>query len=217
MCPWNPNIPQSTDKISISQGDILNDYVELNTYLPVNHVAFGDPNEGKHKFAQFPAQRIDPTTDENTVALFCKQTTMPVAGSLATLTLKKSTLIPGFQTWEFGQGLIVPGNLVGWARLPSGLLMKWERAAITAAGAGTGNLNYNFSFQANETIPAFFNGSVPLFMMVTAVNNQNPQSIGATISVVPINNLRYTIKVSTKNANSSWNAFNVFVLAFGDG
>ena len=54
---YQPSKPLSTDKLNISQGDLLGNFTELNTFLTVNHNAFAAADgQGKHKFVTFPVQ-----------------------------------------------------------------------------------------------------------------------------------------------------------------
>lgn len=73
---YNPSIPQAEDDMSVSQGDLLTNFGELNTVYSEDHVALdASANKGKHKKASFVSQGSDPDVDspstlENEVALF---------------------------------------------------------------------------------------------------------------------------------------------------
>lgn len=65
MTTYNPIIPQPTDNLSTSQGQILGNFTQLNTQFAVNHTAFntGSGNgDGKHKFVTLPGTSSDPFT-----------------------------------------------------------------------------------------------------------------------------------------------------------
>src|SRR5438445_164595 len=47
---YQSNIPQATDQLSVSQGDILNNFAALSTFLNINHVDFASGDQGKHKW-----------------------------------------------------------------------------------------------------------------------------------------------------------------------
>ena len=48
---YQPNIPQATDRPSVSQGDILTNFQELNTQIGTEHVALdAGADNGKHKY-----------------------------------------------------------------------------------------------------------------------------------------------------------------------
>lgn len=58
---YNSNIPQPTDRISVSQGQILDNFAALQADFGVNHVTFNAPsNIGKHNVVTFPRQAAAP-------------------------------------------------------------------------------------------------------------------------------------------------------------
>lgn len=58
---YDANIPQPTDRISVSQGQILDNFAALQAYFGVNHVTFNAPsNIGKHNVVTFPRQAAAP-------------------------------------------------------------------------------------------------------------------------------------------------------------
>lgn len=75
---FDPNIPQANDDISVSQGDLLTNFTDLNTVYGSSgdHVALNaTTNRGKHKKVTFVSQGSDPLTDapptqENELAMF---------------------------------------------------------------------------------------------------------------------------------------------------
>ena len=71
---FDPSIPQPTDFLDNSQGDLLTNYGQLNTQFGVNHVAFDDASadKGKHKFVTFVQQSDDPESNANEHLLYVK-------------------------------------------------------------------------------------------------------------------------------------------------
>jgi hypothetical protein len=63
---YNPNIPQPSDLLSVSQGDLLNNNTVSNTIFGVDHYAFSDVsgNAGKHNQVTTPLIQgaVHPTT-----------------------------------------------------------------------------------------------------------------------------------------------------------
>ncbi len=60
--PYNPSVPQSTDRPSISQGQLLANFSELNTIFAINHVTFNaTTNAGKHTYVAMIAQAAPAT------------------------------------------------------------------------------------------------------------------------------------------------------------
>lgn len=70
---FNPNIPQSTDLISQSQGQILTNFAQSNTIFDVDHFTFNDAaaaDRGKHRQSTYPELGAAPTTIANEGAVF---------------------------------------------------------------------------------------------------------------------------------------------------
>lgn len=59
---YHPNIPQSNDDPSVSQGDLLDNFMKLNADFSVNHIPFtAGGNKGFHTMVQFPTVlNVDP-------------------------------------------------------------------------------------------------------------------------------------------------------------
>jgi hypothetical protein len=66
MSSYNPAIPQATDLMSVSQGDLLNNFSSANTSFGQDHYAFANltTNNGKHNQVRTPliVGGIHPTT-----------------------------------------------------------------------------------------------------------------------------------------------------------
>jgi hypothetical protein len=73
MSTYTSNIPQPADNPSDSQDQILQNFQSISTLIGINHVAFNDPDEGKHKFLQMPEEASAPTTGANEGALYTKE------------------------------------------------------------------------------------------------------------------------------------------------
>ena len=71
---FNPDSPQPNDDLSVSQGDLLTNFTELNTQFAVNHVAFDDAgaDKGKHKFVTFVEQADDPESKGDEYLIYAK-------------------------------------------------------------------------------------------------------------------------------------------------
>ena len=151
MCAYNQNIPQPTDALSQSQADLLANFQALKTLIDVNHGTFGAITEGKHEKVTFPAG-VDPVVAAGDIALYSKD----VAGT-SQLFIKRGALA-GVQFTD--QGLAANP---GWARLPSGILLKWGLTNMAAAGLNT------YTFPVAATIPAF--ATIFSVMVSTAYTN----------------------------------------------
>ena len=71
---YNPDIPQAQTDLSVSQGDLLENFSQLNTQFGINHVEFNDTggDAGKHKLVTFIEQSSDPATKSNEAIIFAK-------------------------------------------------------------------------------------------------------------------------------------------------
>lgn len=81
---FNPNIPQSGDRPSQTQGQILTNFQQLNTVFDVNHVPFNDPtvaNRGKHKVVTVQRQGAAPAITGSDAAFYTRSPGIsPTAG-----------------------------------------------------------------------------------------------------------------------------------------
>lgn len=123
---YNQNIPQPTDALKVSQQDILDNFLQLYTFFGVNHQNFGEIDSGKHKFLQMPVQVADPATNATEVAFYSKIGADSGIPELCFRRDTNGTVIP------FTEGV---NATQGWSRLPSGLVMKWNSASLTAGQA----------------------------------------------------------------------------------
>lgn len=135
---YNSAIPQSTDQLSQSQGQLLANFQAIQTLIGVDHINFNAVNQGMHNVVEFPS----PTTFGGTVgaiiALYAKTSSYT---SNPVLAFQKQA---GGSVVEMTEGALTTN---GWSFLPSGLLLKW--------GQSTGNGDYTLTLPAGATIPAF--------------------------------------------------------------
>ena len=153
---YQNNIPQASDRLKDSQSDILENFQAIKELIDINHNTFNTADFGKHKFVTFPQQGSDPSTAAGEVALF--SAISPYSG-VPELSVRLQSNGPSI---EFTSA---DGSTNGWARLPSGILLKWGQSS--ANGLAT------ITFPAGATIPAFTN----IFqMLVTTKYNNTPGS-----------------------------------------
>lgn len=62
---YKPNIPQGSDAINVSAGDIRENFTEISNIFAVNHEDFNTAFAGMHKFLQMPIQGADPASGPN--------------------------------------------------------------------------------------------------------------------------------------------------------
>jgi hypothetical protein len=113
---YQSNKPLSTDKLSVSQGDINGNFQAINTYVAIDHVAFNGADQGKHKRVFFTQQAADPATAATEAAIYAKDSSVPGTASLYYRPPNSGTPI------EFTYALKAAA---GWTWLPSGIIMQW--------------------------------------------------------------------------------------------
>jgi hypothetical protein len=136
--PYNPAIPQPTDQLSISQGDLLGNFMAIQTLIDVNHVDFASADMGKHKFVSFPQQVAAPATANTEWAMY---NAVSATSGDPELFLRAPN---NGGTLNFTESLAAPN---GWTRLPSAILLKW-------GSAGANGLT-TITFPVGANIPPF--------------------------------------------------------------
>lgn len=131
---YNANIPQATDLLSISQGQILGNFTQLNTAWLINHVDFNAGDAGKHKWVTFPSQAASPPAGSGFLGseIGAYNAVFTLGGGRGTgineLFLNKQSFA-GVKQIAMTSSILSnssPGNFsFGWTYLPSGIIMYW--------------------------------------------------------------------------------------------
>lgn len=160
---YSNNIPQPTDRLKDSQPDILANFQAIGTFVAVNHIGFNTgANEGKHNYIQFPnVQAVDVPTGAGEVALYSKT---GITGVPALFFRGESN--SAVDTSGFTEALKA---IIGWTRLPSGILLKWGLASTTLLGDNT------VTFPVGPNIPVFST----IFVILATPSGLN--SVGGTL------------------------------------
>lgn len=139
---FNANIPQPTDQLSVSQGDLLANFQALATLL--------NPNTGSVSFVN---QVMPPTFLAGQNGLYALTNAFT---SKSELYVNKNNLVGtvGIPATASILGTTAPVNsLSGWTYLPSGILMKWgQEPGPFTAGALTPII-----IPSGPTVPPFTN------------------------------------------------------------
>ncbi len=156
---YNANIPQPTDIQAQSQVDLLNNFQAIGVWVNIDHVDFSSVDQGKHKKVTFPVQAPAPAFAAGEIGLY--NLLSPITGVNQLFIVNSAGA-----TTEVNASILStnanPGNNVsGWARLPSGVLLKW--------GNDTANGNTAFVFPVAANIPVFTN--VMSMQLSTFANN----------------------------------------------
>lgn len=194
---YNANIPQATDRISISQGDILNNFIAINAFVDTNHYGFGDPNQGKHRYVQIP-EVAAPANTASTASIYAA---VGATSTRTELVFKRSSNSGGA---PFDNALIpfteAVFNSNGWTMLPSGMILQWGHNT-QAGGASSTNFNFPRSFPT-------------ACLNVTATPNVVPSGLNTDniISSAVLSTTQYTISRKTHFGTAC--SFNFFAIGY---
>lgn len=93
---YNANIPQATDLISQSQGQLLNNFSQANIAFGVDHTAFDvAANQGKHKKATLIKQTVDPAADAAGPLIYSRDVVYPSGPTTKTEELLRQSSVDG--------------------------------------------------------------------------------------------------------------------------
>lgn len=172
--PFNPNIPQATDRLAKSQQDLLNNNQQLDTSFGINHYAFSDltANNGMHKQCQLVEQVGAPVPGAGTDSLYTFVTAIPL-GELFFVRGGAGTPI------QMTNGNTINAS-TGLTFLPGGMIMQF------------GTTTLNVSSQASVTFSPTFKlagiNTAPWCVQVT-LKTSNPTSKSVWAEAVTFNKL----------------------------
>jgi hypothetical protein len=176
MVDYNPNIPQATDNLSTSQGQILNNFGQLDTIFDIDHYKFDDNNtaaRGMHRQIDFPATRSDPTLAGTAGMVYTKN-----ISSVAELFFANSSATASIWRGGSGSGTVTSGpNII---QFPNGLIIQWAFAASVSSGS-------------TITFPTAFVGT-PGFVSAFAVNIIAALPTAAMVINGSVNNTSFSVR-----------------------
>lgn len=194
---YNANIPNATDRFPASQPALLANFQEINTFVNTNHGPFGGATQGKHLFVEMPVQAITPVTIAGEVGLFSRTSTLTGVPELVYIPQSAGTPV------EFTSKLANAN--AGWARFPSGILIKWGQAV-----AGVGDSTITFTVAA--TIPAFASPALNVYLQVLTTPGVDPN---IACYVTNINVLDFTVLTTNRTSVGPGGPVLVSYLAIG--
>lgn len=147
-----PGIPLATDLLSVSQGNIKDNFTVANTVMGINHYPFDDgtANQGKHKFVEMLVGTLPAGLVSGEGTIYVKAAisrrelfyTNDASGNEWQLTSISNS---SFAT--FGTGTNYSGsNTGGWTFLPGGLLLQYGFTQITSILPPQVTITYPRSF-----------------------------------------------------------------------
>jgi len=193
MSSYDPAIPQPNDILSQSQGDLLINFTELDTYLKVNHVAFADANFGKHSFVTLTKQDPGLATTSTEIGLYCHddafgnpQLYYKSGGTPVSALGTQLTPIPSIFAWgKFDN----TGALVG---------DSYNVTSVTTGGTGNFTINFTNSLASGNYFPWFMPESAALTasypnVKATTVNSITVQFTSTGTTVQNITSVNFMI------------------------
>ena len=200
---YNPNIPQGSDDISVSQVDLLGNFGSLNTVYAVDHVAYDAmTNLGKHNKVTFVRQSVTPPIPVGTtrVAIYGA---LPVAGTQTELFAVDQTNKP----WQVtkNQSLFLGAHPAAAVNFDSAGAIQSQYNVAAVAKTGTGL--YTITFTTAITGPSgaatnnYFWTISGFSTVANGVITGGVQQAAAYNTVVPTNGL--SIKVQFKQGTGN--------------
>ena len=178
---YDKDIPNATDLISNSQGQIKQNFQALGTAWPVNHVDFNDVGAGKHNYVEFPNQGADPAGAASEFTLFSK-----VSGAGASeIFYKRDNEATVYQLTGANPSV----GVSGYTFLPGALLMQWS--FLTGANKNDG---------AAIVFPKAFS-IAPYSLQLTASRNGTSTNV---LNATSVTNLGFTLRTSTNSNDGVW-------------
>lgn len=197
---YNALIPQSTDQLSVSQGQILGNFTALGAIAGNTNASSSSLNTTSgFNWVYLPVQAATPPAG---AAFTAGQIGMYSALNASTgfneLYINKTTSLGVVQVPATGYVLGGTNAANGWTYLPSGLKMVWGRATLAAPGV--------FTVVYATEVPTF-----PGFTTQTSPPQLTRISAGATITTTPFlqsfTNLQFVARSSAAiggTADFSW-------------
>lgn len=197
---YNAQIPQSTDQLSVSQGQILGNFTALGAIAGNANPSSASLNTNSgFNWLYLPVQGSTPPAG---AAFAAGQIGLYSAANASTgyneLYINKTTSAGVVQLPMTGYVLGGTNAANGWCYLPSGLKMAWGRATLAAPGV--------FTVVYATEIPTF-----PGFTTQTSAPQLTRISAGATITTTPFlqsfTNLQFVARSSAAiggTADFSW-------------
>ncbi len=137
-------IPNSTDLLSQSQSDILQNFEAIQTFIEINHETFASADSGKHKFVTFPQQTVGGAfplaTSATEFGLYCK-----TDGANPAMYLRPVSQTVGVTTNDINITHAIKAAS-GETILPSGIKMKWGVGTIASSSSTSAAITYYSAF-----------------------------------------------------------------------
>ncbi|HDY87393.1 MAG TPA: hypothetical protein ENH82_04660 [bacterium] len=186
---YNPNIPKATDLISESQGQILDNFTQLNDVFGKDHVKYDDAtvaDRGRHKQSTYQQLSADPGTLTNENALYTKDdgsgntrlflqqegpgsTVIQLSGTDPTIADNGFTFLPGNLLLQWGN-VDAPSGLSGFFNFPTAFSAEPFSFTTSVIRSSTASSKYDITLREAPTATQFrinngFSGSHIVYFM----------------------------------------------------
>jgi hypothetical protein len=129
---YQANIPQSSDRLTDSQSDMLGNFQAIQALIDVNHYDFASPNQGKHFMVSMPAQSPAPMFAAGEVGLYAFLNSVTNQNELYINKTNQVTVTQIPATASSLSVLSAPAQgSAGWSYLPSGIYIAWGTATVS--------------------------------------------------------------------------------------
>lgn len=156
---YQPNIPQATDQLSKSQGDLLGNFQSIQTTFDFDHVDFNAAGNGSHNKVTLPIQAPAPAFILPTLGLYASNFVTTGTNEIF-FSNNAGKQIP----FSNSGNIVVAGITINWMYLPSGFLLKWA-----------GNVNCGLAGNANVIVSITSAGmpdfTAPPTLVLTTIAN----------------------------------------------
>lgn len=181
-------IPLGPDALSLSQGELLNNFGAIESLIDNDHADFalGLGVAGQHNRVSFQTQAasppagtvVSPSFTAGQVGLYSFLNTTTNKNELYVNKLNQATTVQIPLTASVLSGTSAPGNNVfGWTYLPSGVLLKWGTMTAISGSANVtvngGGLGPNFAGVMQIQITTTNTSAADPDHFVTLANNWN--------------------------------------------
>lgn len=191
---FNPNIPQSTDDLSDSQGDLLQNNLALDASFGRDHLPFSNltADNGKHKFVEMVSATLPapvPGLSSGSGTIYTKSVGTPTesqvfytpdaSGAEFQLTTAKSASISQFSVMSaYGTPPATATQEGGWTFLPGALLFQYGKYIDATVFQGSGSTSATIQFPISFPAKCF----VVNITLITNLIVQDDAAIAVSLS-----------------------------------
>lgn len=173
---FNSNIPQATDQLSVSQGQILGNFGSLNTWVNVDHTGLNAGNAGQHNKVTFPLQAMAPAFGGSDGLFSLNYTGTSTVGELW-LNHRNGNQYP-ISASILSTSPSLASNSNGWCYGSSGTVLVWGRSNVVV---GSNAINISAVF---GTLAASFNAVI------------TPDTTFSQLTITALSNTTLTVQSS---------------------